>query len=86
VVKYSGYLREEAARVERMRCDERRRIPAQFPFANVPGLSNEAVQRLTQVQPETLGHASRIPGMTPAAVAVLGAYLGRLSTDACTTR
>ena len=41
----------------------------------VPGLSREMVQRFTQVQPETLGQALRIPGATPAAVAVLGAYL-----------
>src|SRR2546425_5665376 len=43
-----------------------RSIPADFPFARVPGLSREVVQRLTQVHPETLGQASRIPGVTPA--------------------
>ena len=80
-VKYAGYLRQEASRAERMRRDERRRIPARFPFARVPGLSREVVQRLLQVQPETLGQASRIPGVTPAAVAVLGAFLGRLVPD-----
>jgi len=80
-VKYSGYLRQEASRAERMRRDERRRIPPQFPFTRVPGLSREIVQRLSQVQPETLGQASRIPGVTPAAVAVLGAFLGRLAPD-----
>jgi tRNA uridine 5-carboxymethylaminomethyl modification enzyme len=80
-VKYAGYLRQEASRVQRMRREEHRRIPARFPFARVPGLSNEVVQRLTQVRPETLGQASRIPGVTPAAVAVLGAYLDRLAAD-----
>ena len=54
-------------------------IPALFPFDRVPGLSREVVQRLSQVSPETLGQASRIPGMTPAAVAVLDAFLSRLS-------
>jgi tRNA uridine 5-carboxymethylaminomethyl modification enzyme len=44
----------------------------------VPGLSREAAQRLAEVRPETLGQASRIPGLTPAAVTVLGAYLDRL--------
>ena len=78
-VKYEGYLRQEAARVARATRDERRRIPAAFPFARVPGLSRESVDRLTQVRPETLGQASRIPGITPAAVAVIGAYLGRLA-------
>jgi tRNA uridine 5-carboxymethylaminomethyl modification enzyme len=81
-VKYAGYLKQEASRVERLGRQERRRIPAGFPFAHVPGLSREAVQRLSQVRPETLGQASRIPGVTPAAVAVLGAFLGRLSAEA----
>jgi tRNA uridine 5-carboxymethylaminomethyl modification enzyme len=78
-VKYEGYLKQEAARVARASRQERRRIPEEFPFARVPGLSREAVQRLSQVRPETLGQASRIPGITPAAIAVLGAFIGRLS-------
>lgn len=80
-IKYAGYLKQEASRAGRVRRDERRRIPSDFPFARVPGLSREVVQRLTQVRPETLGQASRIPGVTPAAVAVLGAFVGRLSSD-----
>ena len=80
-VKYEGYLKQEAARVARARREERRRIPEEFPFARVPGLSREAVQRLSQVRPETLGQASRIPGITPAAIAVLGAFIGRLSPE-----
>ncbi|OFW02809.1 MAG: tRNA uridine-5-carboxymethylaminomethyl(34) synthesis enzyme MnmG [Acidobacteria bacterium RIFCSPLOWO2_02_FULL_68_18] len=74
-LKYAGYLKQEVARAERMRRQERRRIPEGFAFALVPGLSREVVQRLLQVRPETLGQASRIPGVTPAAVAVLGAFL-----------
>lgn len=80
-LKYAGYLKQEAARIERVARQERRRIPDGFPFARVPGLSREAVERLTQVRPESLGQASRIPGMTPAAVAVLGAFIGRLSPE-----
>lgn len=80
-VKYAGYLKQEASRAERLRREERRRIPAHFPFMRVPGLSREVVHRLTQVQPETLGQASRIPGVTPAAIAVLGAFLGRLAPE-----
>jgi tRNA uridine 5-carboxymethylaminomethyl modification enzyme len=76
-IKYAGYLKQETGRVERMRRQERRRIPEGFTFAGVPGLSREVVQRLTQVRPETLGQASRVPGVTPAAIAVLGAYLGK---------
>jgi len=80
-VKYAGYLKQEASRAERIRREERRRIPDGFPFARVPGLSREVVFRLSQVQPETMGQAARIPGVTPAAVAVLGAFLGRLAPE-----
>jgi tRNA uridine 5-carboxymethylaminomethyl modification enzyme len=76
-IKYAGYLKQEQGRVERMRRQERRRIPEGFTFAGVPGLSREVVQRLTQVRPETLGQASRVPGVTPAAIAVLGVYLSK---------
>ena len=78
-VKYVGYLRRQESEIERARKDDRRRIPAKFAFDRVPGLSREAVQRLEQVRPDTLGQALRIPGITPAAVAVLGAYIGRAS-------
>jgi tRNA uridine 5-carboxymethylaminomethyl modification enzyme len=78
-VKYAGYLRRQESELERARKEERRRIPLGFPFDRVPGLSREVVQRLSQIKPDTLGHALRIPGITPAAVAVLSAYLGRLA-------
>jgi tRNA uridine 5-carboxymethylaminomethyl modification enzyme len=81
-IKYEGYLRRQENEVERFRRDERRRIPAEFPFHRVPGLSKEIVQRLSQVRPDTLGHALRIPGVTPGAVAVLSAYVGRFSSPA----
>jgi len=77
-VKYAGYLRRQESEIARARRDERRRIPPDFPFDRVPGLSREVVQRLTQVRPDTLGHALRVPGITPAAVAVLAAYVGRV--------
>jgi tRNA uridine 5-carboxymethylaminomethyl modification enzyme len=79
VVKYEGYLKQEASRAARLKKAERRSIPASFPFHQVPGLSREIVQRLSQIAPDTLGQAARVPGMTPAAVAVLNAYLSRLS-------
>jgi tRNA uridine 5-carboxymethylaminomethyl modification enzyme len=77
-IKYAGYLEQESSRAERARRDDRRRIAPEFPFDRVPGLSREIVQRLGQIRPETLGQAARIPGMTPAAVAVLGVFLNRL--------
>jgi tRNA uridine 5-carboxymethylaminomethyl modification enzyme len=79
-VKYAGYLRRQESEIERARKDERRRIPAGFVFEGVPGLSREVVQRLSQVRPDTLGHALRVPGVTPAAVAVLSAYVTRHTT------
>ena len=79
-VKYAGYLRQEASRAERARREEQRRIPIDFPFENVPGLSREARERLVQVRPETLGQAARIPGLTPAAVMVLGAYVAKFKS------
>jgi len=80
-VKYAGYLRRQESEIERARKDERRRIPVNFPFDRVPGLSREVVQRLAQVRPDTLGQALRIPGVTPAAVAVLAAYVGRFTSS-----
>ena len=78
-LKYVGYLRRQEREVERGSKDERKKIPADFPFDRVPGLSREVVQRLTQVRPDTLGQALRVPGVTAAAVAVLGVFVGRLS-------
>ncbi|MBY0495958.1 MAG: tRNA uridine-5-carboxymethylaminomethyl(34) synthesis enzyme MnmG [Cyanobacteria bacterium] len=76
-VKYEGYLVRQQQAVDRAQNAERRRIPEAFPFDRVPGLSREMVQRFTETRPETLGQAQRIPGVTPAAVAVVGAYLDR---------
>ena len=76
-IKYAGYLKQEMSYAARTRQRERRRIPEGFVFAHVPGLSREVVQRCSQVRPETLGQASRIPGVTPAAIAVLGSFLRR---------
>jgi len=78
-IKYAGYLQQEQSRAERMSRDGRRLIHPGFQFEDVPGLSREVVQRLRQVRPETLGQASRIPGVTPAAIAVLGVFLRRWS-------
>ena len=81
-IKYAGYLRRQESEIERASRDERRRIPAGFAFERVSGLSREVVQRLSQVRPDTLGQALRIPGVTPAAVAVLGAHVGRVALTA----
>jgi tRNA uridine 5-carboxymethylaminomethyl modification enzyme len=77
--KYEGYLRRQQTHVDRQRRQESRGIPESFEFSGVPGLSREMVQRLTERRPMTLGHAARIPGVTPAAVAVIATYLDRSS-------
>ena len=74
-LKYAGYIAQQERQIARMRDSEGRRIPTEFSYTNVPGLSTEVRQKLTRVRPETLGQAGRIPGVTPAAVAVLDVYL-----------
>jgi len=76
-IKYEGYLRRQEADIAKRSREENRRIPREFHYARVPGLSTEVIQRLSQIQPETLGQALRVPGVTPAAMAVLSSYLSR---------
>jgi tRNA uridine 5-carboxymethylaminomethyl modification enzyme len=78
-LKYDGYLKRQESDIRRRARDEQRRVPLDFPYSTVPGLSAEAVQRLQQVKPETIGQAMRIPGLTPAAVAVLSTYVSRFA-------
>ena len=84
-VRYDGYLQRQSADLARAEREERRQIPAGFSFAGVPGLSREVVERLTEVQPATLGQASRVPGVTPAAVAVIAVYARRFNPSAAAT-
>ncbi len=74
--KYSGYLERQQAAVARSRRLESRPIPPGIEYEGMPGLSREVVERLTTVRPETLGQASRIPGVTSAAVELLACRLG----------
>lgn len=74
-VKYAGYLAQQERQIGRLREAERRQIPIEFTYHAIPGLSREISEKLTRVRPSTLGQASRIPGVTPAAVAVLDVYL-----------
>ncbi|MBM3761668.1 MAG: tRNA uridine-5-carboxymethylaminomethyl(34) synthesis enzyme MnmG [Acidobacteria bacterium] len=80
-LKYEGYLAQQHRQVERLKEGEARKIPGDFDFSNVPGLSNEVQDKLRRVRPETLGHASRIPGVTPAAIAILDVYLSMPKTE-----
>ena len=84
-IKYGGYIQQQERQMERMKSAERRPIPSSFGFQGIPGLSREVQDKLERVRPATLGQAGRIPGVTPAAVAVLDCYLslGRTGLPAC---
>jgi tRNA uridine 5-carboxymethylaminomethyl modification enzyme len=74
-VKYEGYLVQQQKQIERMKRAEARRIPEWFDYRRVSGLSREMVEKLSRVRPVTLGQASRIPGVTPAAINIIHVYL-----------
>jgi len=74
-IKYSGYLDQQRRSMEKMRKAEKRVIPGWFDYSAVSGLSTEMKQTLTRVRPQTLGQASRIAGVTPAAVSLIHVYL-----------
>jgi tRNA uridine 5-carboxymethylaminomethyl modification enzyme len=74
---YAGYLDRQQAEVDAFRRDEALALPAELDYAAVPGLSNECRQKLAAVQPQTLGQASRIEGVTPGAITALLAHVRR---------
>jgi tRNA uridine 5-carboxymethylaminomethyl modification enzyme len=74
-VKYAGYIGQQLRQMEKLRGSDTRPIPASMQFADIPGISREVSEKLTHVRPATLGQASRIPGVTPAAVAILDIHL-----------
>ena len=73
--KYAGYIQRQERQMIHMKDAERRVIPEGFLFRGIPGLSHEVMDKLERVRPATLGHAARIPGVTPAALVVLDVYL-----------
>ncbi len=77
--KYSGYIERQQDEIDRQRKHEELPLPADLDYANVAGLSNEVRQKLAAAKPDTLGQASRLPGVTPAAVSVLLIHLKRRS-------
>jgi tRNA uridine 5-carboxymethylaminomethyl modification enzyme len=74
-IKYSGYLDQQRRTMEKMRKAEKRTIPTWFDYGTVSGLSTEMKQTLTRVRPQTLGQASRIAGVTPAAVSLIHVFI-----------
>lgn len=73
--KYAGYISQQERQIDRLKHSESRTIPNEFHYAAIPSLSTEVRQKLERVRPSTLGQAGRIPGVTPAAIAVLDVYL-----------
>jgi len=74
-IKYAGYLEQQKRSMERLKRDEARTIPEWFDYTACSGLSREMVEKLGKVRPKTLGQASRIQGVTPAAVALVNCYI-----------
>jgi tRNA uridine 5-carboxymethylaminomethyl modification enzyme len=74
-VKYAGYIDQQRRQIERMQSSDTRSIPNTMRFTGIPGISREVGEKLERVRPATLGQAARIPGVTPAAVALLDVYM-----------
>lgn len=74
-IKYEGYLLQQQRAIDRLKKSEQRNIPEWFDYKSVSGLSREMQETLIKIRPRTLGHASRIPGVTPAAVSLVNVYI-----------
>jgi tRNA uridine 5-carboxymethylaminomethyl modification enzyme len=74
-IKYEGYLLQQQRAIDRLKKSEQRNIPEWFDYKTVSGLSREMQETLIKIRPRTLGHASRIPGVTPAAVSLVNVFI-----------
>ena len=74
-IKYAGYLNQQQRAIDRLKKAEQRNIPDWFDYKSVSGLSREMQEKLLKIRPRTLGHASRIPGVTPAAISLVNVYI-----------
>jgi tRNA uridine 5-carboxymethylaminomethyl modification enzyme len=79
--KYEGYLRRQEGEVEKFKDLEQIRIPDALDYARLTGLTNELRERLNTIRPRSLGQASRLPGMTPAAISLLRIAIKRAQAD-----
>ena len=73
--KYEGYIKRQGREIEKLQKNENTPIPPNTPFLKIVGLSNEVKQRLEESQPESIARASRLPGVTPAAISLLMVHL-----------
>jgi len=74
-IKYEGYLLQQQRAIDRLKKAEQRAIPEWFDYHSVSGLSREMREKLGKIRPRTLAQASRIPGVTPAAVSLVNVYI-----------
>lgn len=74
-VKYQGYINRQHDEIDKLKRHEDTRLPESFDYSSIPGLSNELKQKLSEQRPDSIGRASRIPGVTPAAISLLLVYL-----------
>jgi len=74
-IKYQGYIDRQYDEIERLKRQENTKLPADLDYNSMQGLSNELKQKLSERCPENIGRASRIPGITPAAISLLLIYL-----------
>ncbi len=81
-VRYSGYIDRQVAEIERLRKSDHVAIPDAIDYHSVQGLSSELIQKLTETRPENIGQASRIPGITPAAISLLLIYIRKIQRAA----
>ncbi len=74
-IKYEGYIKQQNDEIEKLKMQEKTALPVNFDYTQIKGLRIEAIQKLNKIQPETLGQASRISGVSPADITVLSIYL-----------
>jgi tRNA uridine 5-carboxymethylaminomethyl modification enzyme len=79
-IKYEGYIQRQVQEIEKFKNLEKIKIPPDFDYTSVHGLSNELREKLSSIKPVSLGQASRIPGITPAAISIMMIYLKKTSS------
>jgi tRNA uridine 5-carboxymethylaminomethyl modification enzyme len=85
-LKYEGHLGRQRSHIERMSREEAKRLPDHLDYPAIRGLRKEAQLRFSEIRPTTLGQAARIPGITPADVAMLAVWLEKQSRETRTSR
>ncbi|MFB0527072.1 MAG: tRNA uridine-5-carboxymethylaminomethyl(34) synthesis enzyme MnmG [bacterium] len=80
-IKYEGYIKHQEQEIEKFKKMENRKIPAEIDYQEIVGLSNEVREKLSKIRPDSLGRASRISGVTPAAIAILMVHMKRMGSQ-----